>query len=191
MAKKLAFDKILFTSVVALAGFGFGDGLFRQRGARPRYEPGCQPIPGQADLGRGRRPHFDGHGDAHGLSASAPQMVGLCTLGGDRAATGGGALFSRGQQRPPVVFSRRNLPATVGAGQAGADSLPGVPDRPQVGSNQPAAMPRAVLGHRRFVRGFTPLGAGHGDGGVVDDHRCRNAVSGRPCLALRGGGLRP
>ena len=55
-------------------------------------------------------------------------------LGGVAGAAGRRALLAAAQRHPPLVLRRRRVDPALGAGEAGADPLPRLPDRAQGGA---------------------------------------------------------
>ena len=82
MAKKLAFDKVLFTTVVLLLVFGLVM-VYSASAALARDNGGdLQPLPGQAGGRRRPRARGDGRRHARRLPAAAPPAVVYGLLGG-------------------------------------------------------------------------------------------------------------
>ncbi len=130
MAKKLAFDKVLFTTVLVLARPRPGDGLLgERRGGARRRRRRLNPFLVKQSVAA-----------ALGLVAMAVAMhVDYRSCASPRSSTRWSArscsllvavLFApAAQHHAPLVLPRRRLGAAVGARQARARALPRLPDR--------------------------------------------------------------
>ena len=134
MAKKLAFDRVLFTTVMLLVGLGlvmvYSASAALARGARR----GDQSVPGQAGGRRGARLPGDGvvmHVDYRKLR---DRRVVYALVAGVLVAAGRCALLAAAERHPALVLHRRHLGAAVGAREAGAGSVPRLLHRPPEGS---------------------------------------------------------